>query len=51
MGLIILITRHPHSIVHSITSDACKDSLIGADIDLEAEYLLEYQTYYLGVLT
>jgi len=31
--------------VHSITPETCKDPLIDTDIDLEAEYLLEYQTY------
>jgi hypothetical protein len=47
MGLVILITRHPHSMEHSITPEACNDPLIGVVIDLEAGYLLEYQTYIL----
>jgi hypothetical protein len=51
MGLIILIPGHPHSMEHSITPEACGFPLIGADIDLEAEYLLKYQTHYSEVLT
>jgi hypothetical protein len=51
MGLIILITGHPHSMEHSNTPEACNVPLIGTGIDPEAEYLLKYQTYYSGVLT
>ena len=45
------MTGRPHSMVHSITSEACKDPLIGASIEPEPEYPLEHQTYYPGVLT